>query len=108
MQNDAARERQRQDQRSRERHERRVLDELTPALRDLFGDEATSLTITFQLLYQNGVHRELYTVTVYDHTGGAMWPPGDEDTWLTVAARLTEELGMVLHMRLAPRSHWKK
>ena len=108
MQNDAARERQRQDQRSQERRERQVLDELTPALRDLFGEEATSLTITFQLRYQGGVYRELYTVTVYDHTGGSLWPPRDEDAWLALSARLTGELGMVLDMRLAPRSRWRK
>lgn len=106
MPDDAAR--QRQQRRSREQYERRVLDELTPALRELFGDQATSLTITYQLLYQGGVHRDLHAVTVYDHTGGVMWPPGDEDAWLALSARLIGELGMVLDMRLAPRPHWRK
>lgn len=107
MQDDAARQRQRQERRSQEQHERQVLRELTPALRELFGDEATSITITYQLLYHGGVHRDLYTVTVYDHTGGALWPPGDEDAWLAVSARLIEELGTVLDLRLAPRSYWR-
>lgn len=108
MTDDAAKERQRQQRRVHEQHERALLRELTPTIRELFGDQATALTITYQLLYHQGVYRDLYTVTVYDHMGGPMWPPNDEETWLALSSRLITQLGPVLELRLAPRPHWSQ